>query len=94
VREPITRQTRFENLPDFLSVDETRKYLGLGRSTMYELLRRKELGHVRFGRVIRIPRSSLEKYVCGEGITLQGGRCARDVTERTTVEASQVNCAN
>ena len=65
VQEPITRQTRFEDLPDFLSVEETRVYLGLGRSTMYELLRRKELTYVRFGRVIRIPRTALEQYISG-----------------------------
>lgn len=55
MQEPITRRTRFEDLPDFLSVEETRTYLELGRSTMYELLRRKELTYMRFGRVIRIP---------------------------------------
>jgi excisionase family DNA binding protein len=54
-------------LPDFLSVEETRTYLGLGRSTMYDLLRRKDLASVRFGRVIRIPRAALEKYLFGEG---------------------------
>jgi excisionase family DNA binding protein len=63
VQDPITRQTRFEDLPDFLSVEETRTYLGLGRSTIYERLRRKELAAVRFGRVIRVPRAALEKYV-------------------------------
>jgi excisionase family DNA binding protein len=65
-RITITRQTRFEELPDFLSVEETRTYLSLGRSTMYELLRRKDLCAVRFGRVIRIPKIALEKYVYGE----------------------------
>ena len=63
MQERITRHTRFEDLPDFLSVEETRIYLGLGRSTIYELLRRKELSAVRFGRVIRVPRAALEKYV-------------------------------
>jgi excisionase family DNA binding protein len=65
VQEPITRQTRFEDLPDFLSVEETRTYLDLGRSTMYDLLRRKEMAHVRFGRRILIPRAALERYVIG-----------------------------
>jgi excisionase family DNA binding protein len=65
VQEPITRQTRFEDLPDFLSVEETRTYLDLGRSTMYDLLRRKEMAHVRFGRRILIPRAALERYVRG-----------------------------
>ena len=59
-RITVTRQTRFEDLPDLLSVEEARTYLGLGRSTMYELRRRKDLAHVRFGRVIRIPREALE----------------------------------
>jgi excisionase family DNA binding protein len=84
MQEPITRQTRFEDLPDFLSVEETGTYLGLGRSTMYELLRRKDLHHVRFGRRILIPRAAIQQYVCGESNALQGGRRARDVTGRTT----------
>lgn len=63
----ITRQTRFEDLPDFLSVEETRIYLGLGRSTLYELIRSKVLASVRFGRVIRIPRGALARYVSAGG---------------------------
>jgi excisionase family DNA binding protein len=66
MQEPITRQTRFEDLPDFLSVEETRAYLALGRSTLYELIKSKALASVRFGRVIRVPRAALERYVCGE----------------------------
>ena len=62
----ITRQTRFDELPDFLSPKEVGTYLGLGRSAMYELLRRKELASVRFGRVIRIPRTALARYISGE----------------------------
>ena len=66
VHEPITRMTRFEDLPDFLSVAELCVYLQIGRSTAYEILRRKELSSVRFGRVVRIPRTSLERYLLGE----------------------------
>ncbi len=65
-RRSIDRQTRFGELPDFLTVEETRTYLMLGRSTLYDLLRRKELTCVRFGRVIRIPRTALEKYADGQ----------------------------
>ena len=61
--ERITRQTRFEDLPDVLSVEEFRIYLGIGRSTAYELLRRKEVPCVRFGRVIRVPRAAVERYL-------------------------------
>jgi excisionase family DNA binding protein len=63
VQATITRQTRFEDLPDFLTAEETRTYLGLGRSTLYELLRRKELCAVRFGRAIRIPKTALARYI-------------------------------
>jgi excisionase family DNA binding protein len=68
VQEPITRKTRFEDLPDFLSVEEVRTYLGLGRSTLYEVLRRKELCSDRFGRVIRIPKTALEKAVARQQV--------------------------
>jgi excisionase family DNA binding protein len=63
VPEPVTRWTRFEDLPDFLSVEETRSYLNLGRSTMYDLLRRQELPSVKFGRVIRISRAALQQHL-------------------------------
>jgi excisionase family DNA binding protein len=59
----VTRQTRFEDLPDFLSVEEFRIYLGIGRSTAYDLLRRGEVSCVRFGRVIRVPRAATESYL-------------------------------
>jgi excisionase family DNA binding protein len=54
------RRTPIEDLPEFLSPEEFRRYVGLGRSTVYDLLRRDELPHVRFGRVIRIPKSALQ----------------------------------
>jgi excisionase family DNA binding protein len=59
----VTRETRFEDLPDLLTVEEARTYLGLGRSTLYELLRCKDLPCVRFGRLIRIPRTAIERYL-------------------------------
>lgn len=55
----IGRHTPFADLPEYLSPEECRAYLGLGRSTMYDLLRREEIPHVRFGRCIRIPKASL-----------------------------------
>ena len=61
--EPITYQTRFEELPDFLSVEEACAYLRLGRSTIYDLLRRGELPCQRYGRIIRIPRTALQPLV-------------------------------
>jgi excisionase family DNA binding protein len=55
----ITRATPYAELPEYLSPDEFRIYVGIGRSAVYALLREGELDHVRFGRTIRIPKSAL-----------------------------------
>jgi excisionase family DNA binding protein len=57
--EHISRVTPFDELPDLLTPDEFRAYTGIGRSTMYDLLRREEVPHVRFGRCIRIPKAAV-----------------------------------
>ena len=55
----IDRRTRVADLPEFLSPQGFGRYLGLSRSLVYELLRRGEIPHRRFGRCIRIPRSAI-----------------------------------
>jgi excisionase family DNA binding protein len=55
----MTRQTRYEDLPEFLTPEEFRAYLGLGRNTTYELIQRGEIPSRRFGRQIRIPKTAL-----------------------------------
>lgn len=55
----IDRSVPFEELPEFLSPEEFRAYVGISRSTVYDLLRRDEIPHVKFGRCIRIPKSAL-----------------------------------
>jgi excisionase family DNA binding protein len=55
----ISRATPFAELPEFLSPEEFRAYIGIGRSAVYALLREGEISHVRFGRTIRIPKSAL-----------------------------------
>ena len=55
----IDRRTPVDDLPEFLSPQEFGAYLGLSRSLVYELLRRGEIPHRRFGRCIRIPRSAI-----------------------------------
>ena len=57
--ETVTRMTPFAALPEFLSPEEFRQYLGLARSTVYDLLRRNQIPHVKVGRGIRIPKSAL-----------------------------------
>ena len=58
-RPAIDRRTPLEALPEFLSPEEFRAYVGLGRSTIYDLLRRRAIPWVNFGRCIRIPKSAL-----------------------------------
>lgn len=62
----ISRSTPLDQLPEFLSPEEFRVYLGLGRSTVYDLLQRDEIPHQRFGRCIRIPKSALRAALAGE----------------------------
>ncbi|HUV52204.1 MAG TPA: helix-turn-helix domain-containing protein [Dehalococcoidia bacterium] len=45
------------------TVEEARIRLGLGRSSMYEALRRGEIPNIRIGRRILIPRASLEQLL-------------------------------
>ena len=47
----------------FLSVEEFRIWVGLGRSSAYDLLRRQEIVGVRFGKVVRIPKAALHTYL-------------------------------
>jgi len=63
----ITRYTPFEELPEFLTAEETHTWLHLGRSTLYDLRRRGDIPSSRFGRVVRIPRGALQKFLAGNG---------------------------
>jgi excisionase family DNA binding protein len=56
----ISRRTPFEDLPEFMTVEDCRIYLGVGRATIYELLRRGEMPSVKFGRLIRVPKTAFE----------------------------------
>jgi excisionase family DNA binding protein len=55
------RVTPYDDLPEFLTPDEFRHYISVSRNTIYELLRRNEIPHVRFGRAIRIPKVALRQ---------------------------------
>ena len=55
----ITRRTKHDDLPAFLTPQELCAYMHVGKTTLYEILRRGELPHVKFGKLIRIPKSAL-----------------------------------
>jgi excisionase family DNA binding protein len=54
-----SRSTPYAELPEFLTPEEFRVYLSLGRNTVYDLLRRGEVPHSRYGRIIRIPKTAV-----------------------------------
>ena len=53
------RSAPYADLAEYLTPEEFRAYLGLSRNTIYELVRRNEIEHRRFGRLIRIPKAAL-----------------------------------
>jgi excisionase family DNA binding protein len=53
--------------PSTLSVPEAAAQLGISRSHAYDLVRAKELPHLRLGRRIVIPRAQLEAWILDHG---------------------------
>jgi excisionase family DNA binding protein len=62
----VHRYTRAANLPDWLRVEETAAWLGIGRDMAYSLVRTGELPAVSLGRRIIIPRSRLLAWMEGQ----------------------------
>jgi excisionase family DNA binding protein len=57
-----------------LTVSEAAKVLRISRNLAYELVAQGRLPHVRLGRVIRVPRHALERW-----IALESGLPAHDL---------------
>lgn len=45
------------------TIEEAAAELNVGRSTIYDLIKQKELEYVKIGRCTRIPRSALVRFV-------------------------------
>ncbi len=56
----VDRQTKFEDLPELLTVEEVCAYLGIGRTTVYGLVQTDTIQHLRFGHRIWIPKTELK----------------------------------
>jgi excisionase family DNA binding protein len=56
-----------------LTVNEVAATLGCGRTLVYELLGRRELNHIKIGRLTRVPRSEVDRYV-ERGLSCNPGR--------------------
>lgn len=62
--------------PDLLRPDEVRRLLQIGRSKLYEMIARGELPVTRIGRVVRIPRGGLERWIAERTTGWQSDRAA------------------
>jgi excisionase family DNA binding protein len=54
-----TRMIRFDDLPEMVTVEEAGEFLRLSRNTTYELVKIGAIRHVKYGRLIRIPKAAL-----------------------------------
>jgi excisionase family DNA binding protein len=62
--------------PDLLRPDEVRRLLQIGRSKVYEMIAHGELPVTRIGRVVRIPRVELERWIAERTTGCQSDRAA------------------
>lgn len=53
----------FEQLPLVLTVWQVAEVLGISKNTAYELVRCGEIGSVRVGRQIRVPKEAVKKFL-------------------------------
>jgi excisionase family DNA binding protein len=58
MQEPAT-PPRFADLPDLCTPEEARQFLQVGRNTMYELLKSGAILSLKFGKLIRVPKTAL-----------------------------------
>lgn len=60
---PSLNDTNNEPLPLLLSVTEVGRLLHRSRARVYEMVRMHEIGHLRDGRSVLIPRDALDDWI-------------------------------
>ena len=53
----------FNNDYEVLTAYEAMDYLGIGENTLYKLLKSGDLGAFRIGRIWKVPKKELDKYI-------------------------------
>jgi len=53
----------FKQYPDVVSIKQLQTMLGVGRNTAYDLLKKNKIQSVRIGRVHKIPKINIIKYL-------------------------------
>ena len=67
----------FADYPDIVSVEQTARMLGIGKSSAYALLQNNQIRHVKVGRKYIIPKQAVIAFVsgmcCNGGQIIGGG---------------------
>jgi excisionase family DNA binding protein len=58
-RAGITRMTKFDELPQYLTAEEAAAWLATSKGLIYSMCASGQLESRRFGRLLRVPRSAL-----------------------------------
>jgi excisionase family DNA binding protein len=62
-RKAASTKKKVRGRPETYSVPEAGRIVGLGKNASYDAARRGELPVLRFGRILRVPRASLERML-------------------------------
>ena len=65
----MDQQTEKKQAPDLLKILEAAEILKMGKSTVYKLISTKELPSIRIGRMIRIRREDIDKFLSDHRVT-------------------------
>ena len=55
----------FAEHSDILSVKDVQSILGVGRHTVYQLIRNDEIRGIKIGKAYKVPKTVLIEYLCG-----------------------------
>lgn len=53
----------FKDYPDVVSIDQLRTMLGVGKNTAYDLIKKQKIQSIRIGRIHKIPKKNIVKYL-------------------------------
>lgn len=57
------RAKTLEEFPALLNISDVQEILGVGRNTAYSLVRSGKIKHLRIGKLIKVPKATLEAYL-------------------------------
>ena len=57
----------FQDFPDVVNVAQLQKMLGVGRNTAYNLLKTNKIRSIRIGKIYRVPKINILKYLQANG---------------------------